>query len=317
MGFLLMSKYNMQNVFIWIDGNKGYNRSQKWKHSDEKDKIYNYLKIQIENSLDMGWEKENIIPITNFEFEHMGIKTNVAENFCSWSSFVNKLVVVQEMIEKGILHDNIWMHDCDCYQLMPFDFPEECKDWGYTKHDPKRSKNQGGSAFFRKEGYDIIKTISDAIKWFKPSREELFIPYFYKDMNPNKAKSRSEGCQEVLDDPESSDKSKYKAQRKMKTVEWSGMYKDRFTYLDYTYNLCIVKYFRKKYKQATKPIKVMHTHIDMPQPKNCFYFGENQYNVSIVTEDLEKLLLKYDFLTEADKKKKDELWAKKAKKQEE
>jgi hypothetical protein len=301
----------MQNVFIWIDGGKQYNRSQKWKHSEDKEKIFNYLKIQIENSINMGWDKKDIIPITNFEFEHMGVKANVAESFCSWSSFVNKLVVMDEMIEKGILHDNIWMHDCDGYQLIPFDFPEECGDWGYTKHDPRRPKMQGGSGFFRKEGYDIIKTISEAIQWFKPAREELFIPYFYRDMSETKAQARLDFYGERLKDPELSEKNKKKCQKKIKTVEWSGLYRDRFTYMDYTYNLCIVKYFRKKYKQSTKPIKVLHTHIEKPQPKNCFYFGQNSYNTVVVTEELEKLLLKYDLLTEEDKAKKEKLWAKK------
>jgi hypothetical protein len=205
------------------------------------------------------------------------------------------------------------MHDCDAYQLLPFDFPEECGDWGYTRHDPRRPKNQGGSAFFRKEGYDIIKAISEAIKWFKPSREELFIPYFYSDMSKKKAQKRTETYSKVLEDPKASDKTKKKAQKKLKTVEWSGMYKDRFTYMDYTYNLCICKYFRKKYGKATKPIKVMHTHVEMPQPKRCFYFGENSYNVSVVTDELEELLIKYGLLTEEDKKQKEKIWAKKQK----
>ena len=285
-----MSKYNMQNVFVWIIGKnkKSYSRS-KWKHTDNIEWIKNYIRLQIDNSIQMGWDKKDIIPITNFPIEHMGVKAYEAESFCPWSSFVNKLVVVNEMIEKGVITDNVWLHDCDCYQLEPFVFPEECKDWGYTRHDPSRKKNQGASGFYRKTAYDIIKKISQEIQRCKAPREERFIPIFYTPM--------SEAKKEVKLKSVKGNKTSRAVYRR-KCIANYGIYQDRFSFLDYTYNLGIVKYFTKKYKRAQKPIKVLHFHVEKKIPRDCFYLGKNRYNVKIVTDKLEKLLIKYEFLKE-------------------
>ena len=297
---IIKSKYNMQNVFIWLTGvnERGYKKS-KWKYVGNQDLIENYLKLQIENSINMGWDKKDIIPITNFPFEHMGVKAHIADSYCSWSSFVNKLVVINEMIDKGVITDNIWLHDCDCYQLVPFSFPEECKDWGYTRHDPRRKKNQGASGFFRTSGFDIIKRIAEEIQLSKPLREEAFLPLFYTPLSKAKRKAREDfvsNVKELIKANKATAKMKGKLKGKERSLVISGMFADRFSFLNYTYNLGIVKYFKTKYPKADKPIKVLHFHIEAPQPKKCFYLGENRYNVKVVTDDLEKLLIKYKFI---------------------
>jgi len=294
-----MSKYNMQNIFIWLRGTnpKSYPLS-KWKHVNDFERVKNYLRLQIDNSIQLGWDKKDIIPITNFPFEHMGVKAYEAEKFCPWSSFVNKLVVVDELIEKGIITDNIWLHDCDCYQLLPFDFPKECKDWGYTRHHPRRTKNQGASGFFRKEAYDIIHKIAEEIQSCKPPREELFLPSFYNKVSAAKI------AQKKKEIAACKSKGIKLAKMAIKTscIENAGMYADRFSFLDYTYNLGIVKYFTMKYNSATKPINVLHFHTELKDPKDCFYFGKNRYNVKIVTDELEELLIKYKFIKEEERR---------------
>ena len=281
----------MQNVFVWIIGKNKKNYSvSKWKHVDNTEFVKNYIRLQIENSIEMGWDINDIIPITNFPLEHMGVKCYQAESFCDWSSFANKLVVVNEMIQKGVITDNIWLHDCDCYQLVPFDFPAECKDWGYTRHDPKRDKNQGASGFFRKEGYDIVKKIAEEIQICRAPREELFLPIFYTPMKTHKREAREQyvSVNEHLTD--------HKFLMKKRSLDNYGIFADRFSFLDYTYNLGIVKYFKRKYKHATKPIKALHFHIELDIPKKCFLFGENVYNIKVVTDKLEHLLKKYKFI---------------------
>jgi len=287
----------MQNVFIWLTGKnaRSYSKS-KWKHTDDFEKVQNYIRLQIENSLNLGWDKKDIIPITNFPIEHMGVKAYEAERYCPWSSFVNKPVVVDEMIEKGVINDNIWLHDCDCYQLLPFEFPKECKDWGYTRHDPRRMKNQGASGFFRKEGYDIIHKIAEEIQICKAKREEKFIPIFYTNMSKKKVDKRKA----YLEANKGNESNRYL--NKKRGLENSGIFADRFSFLDFTYNLGIVKYFKTKYKKASKPIKTLHFHIEKKDPKDCFYFGKNRYNVQLVTEELEALLIKYGFIKEEDKR---------------
>ena len=283
----------MQNVFIWLTGEnqRSYSRS-KWKHVNDFEKVQNYVRLQIENSLNLGWDKKDIIPITNFPLEHMGVKAYEAERYCPWSSFVNKLVVIDEMIEKGVITDNIWVHDCDCYQLLPFEFPEECKDWGYTRHDPRRKKNQGASGFFRKSGYDIIHRISEEIQICKAPREERFIPIFYTNMTESKTERRKL----YVENNKGNKSSKYIT--KERGLNNYGIFADRFSFLNYTYNLGIVKYFRTKYKKASKPIIAVHFHTEQKEPRDCFYLGKNRYNVQIVTDELEELLIKYGFLKE-------------------
>jgi hypothetical protein len=294
------SKYNMQNIFIWLTGvNKGKYKKSKWKDVGNQTRIENLLKLQIENSINMGWDKKDIIPITNFDFEYMGVKAHVAESYCDWSSFVNKLVVINEMIEKGVITDNIWLHDCDCYQLVPFSFPEECCDWGYTRHDPKRKKNQGASGFFRTSGYDIIKTIAEEILRLKPPREETFLPIFYTPFSKANRKAREDyikGIKKLIEEDKASPKMIAKMLSKEKSLVFAGIFADRFSFLNFTYNLGIVKYFKTKYPKADKPIKVLHFHIEQKGPKNCFYLGQNRYNVKVVTDDLEKLLIKHKFI---------------------
>ena len=292
-----MSKYNMQNIFIWLSGeNKSSYKKSKWKHVGDTELMKNYIRLQIDNSIRMGWDKKDIIPITNFPIEHMGVKAYEADSFCPWSSFVNKLVVIDEMIGKGVIKDNIWLHDCDCYQLVPFSFPEECKDWGYTKHCPSRSKNQGASGFFRKSAYDIIHKIAEEIQVCKAPREESFLPIFYSSLS--KAKKASKKA--YVDKAEDSKSRKVLLSDMI--VKNAGIYADRFSFLNYTYNLGIVKYFNQKYKQAEKPIKVLHFHIERKDPRNCFYLGKNRYNERIVTDELEELLIRYSFIKNGERR---------------
>jgi len=84
--------------------------------------------------------------------------------------------------------------------------------------------------------------------------------------------------------------------------KYYGKYSDRFGFLDFTYNLGIVKYFRTKYPKARKPINVVHFHPEYPRCIDFFYLGKNQYNVRIVTDQLEELLLKYNFIKPENKR---------------
>jgi len=302
----------MQNVVIWVKSPKG---RYKFKYKSNDNKILNYLKLQVENSRAMGWPKKDIIIITNFPFSYMGVKAHEVSEICNWSAFANKLVFVNEMIERGVINDNFWLHDADAFQLAPFQFPEECKGFGYTKHSPRRIKPQGGSGFYKKDSFDIVAAIADCIKTIKVTQEESFIPRFY---TPSKKRikfltNKIEKVQERLDSTDEKDKlyKKFKKQiHVMKTElvvakKYYGNYIDRFSFLDFTYNLGIVKFSDTKYAKATKPIKVLHFHPEYPRCIEYFYLGKNKYNVRLVSDQLEELLLKYNFIKPEQKREKE------------
>lgn len=289
-----MKKFNMQNVFLWIknDQKGGY----KFRYSDLPAMINGYLSLQVENSLRLGWPKEDIIMITNFPFEYMGIKAHVVSNICRWSAFANKMVVINEMIKLGVINDNFWLHDCDAYQLVPFNFPEECRDVNFVRHAPGREKPQGGSVFYRKESFDIINVLSEAIQLFKPTKEESFFPNFYHKSCKSHAVTKYNAVVERLE-KNVNEKNRGVLERYKKIRDFAskyfGEFEDRFHWLNWTYNLFRQRQFHKKYPRADKPIKIVHFHTENQSCLDRFYHGKNNYNVKIVTPELSELMVKH------------------------
>ena len=59
----------MKNLLVYVSPNKQF---------DDEHKIL--AKIQIDNSLDLGWKKEDIILATNFDYEYRGIKSVIVDD---------------------------------------------------------------------------------------------------------------------------------------------------------------------------------------------------------------------------------------------
>ena len=292
----------MQNVFSWIknDQKGGY----KFRYSDNTETITRHLNLQIENSLMLGWDKEDIVVVTNFPFEYMGVKSHLVGDICRWSSFANKMVVVDKMITDGIINDNFWMHDCDAYQLVPFNFPEGCLDVGFARHAPGRIKPQGGSAFYRKNAFDIVHAVSEMILLFKVQKEESFYPILYDATTGKNALLKYEFRLKKIRDAISIEKDIKKIVDLKNSLEGSellyntaikyfGQFATRFTWLDWSYNLFRQRQFSRKYPHAEKPIKVVHFHVEDKSCLDCFYHGKNSYNVKIVTPALSELFIKH------------------------
>jgi hypothetical protein len=116
------------------------------------------LKIQVENSLRLGWKKEDIVFVTNFEFEHMGVKAYINNDLIPTATrFLGKHYSLCWAMQR--FDDDWWVHDHDTWQLRPFGLPEMKTDicaykfWG---------KKVGDSSFFvKKEAKNIIKNFID------------------------------------------------------------------------------------------------------------------------------------------------------------
>ena len=55
---------------------------------------FKLIKVQIDNSLECGWDPKDIIIATNFDFKYKGVKTYVLDEICDYSQFfINNMLL--------------------------------------------------------------------------------------------------------------------------------------------------------------------------------------------------------------------------------
>lgn len=135
------------------------------------------VNLQIENSIDVGWEIEDILLVTNFNHEFMGVKAINTElnKICITGS---KMFGVQFLYKNNITKDSIWAHDLDAFQNVLFEEPE-FKDVGITTYS--RPNFNGGSVFWKYSALDIINKIVETINEKKSVKEEPILDIVLKD----------------------------------------------------------------------------------------------------------------------------------------
>lgn len=142
--------------------------------NESKNKRYKFeninilLKAQIENSLELGWIAKDIILLSNFDYEFMGVKSvNISLNKnCLTGS---KMYGMKYLFENNMVNDIIWAHDLDCWQNVPFYCPD-FKEVGIACYST--SKYNGGSIFWKKSAKDIVYKIIDIINKGGENKEE-------------------------------------------------------------------------------------------------------------------------------------------------
>jgi len=146
------------------------------------DKLTTLLQAQIENALDLGWEKQDIIILSNVFFRFMNIRTIKVDlnDFCFTGS---KMFGIKWLYDHFDINDVVFSHDLDCWQNAPFD-PPEFKDVGACQYS--QPKFNGGSIFWRRSAKDIIDEVierlqHDQAKKEEPALNEIFKSKTYKD----------------------------------------------------------------------------------------------------------------------------------------
>ena len=142
------------------------------------------IKAQIDNSLELGWDPDDIILLANFDYEFKGVKSLVTDlnKICLTGS---KIFGMKYMFDNGLIGDEIvWAHDLDAWQNVTFECPE-IKDVGITCYST--SKFNGGSIFWNKGARDIIDEIVRIISEDKENKEE---PTLNKVLKSKKFKDR-------------------------------------------------------------------------------------------------------------------------------
>lgn len=146
----------MKNLTTFIDPLKKFNK----EHEE-------LTKIQIDNSLELGWKPEDILLVTNFPYEYRGVKAYLVGDDCFYgkNNFIRstKIPVINRLYENGDVKELIWFHDNDAFQMEPFDeerirLEMDGMCMGITSHGWTRKWN-AGSFFFDEKARDIfIKT---------------------------------------------------------------------------------------------------------------------------------------------------------------
>lgn len=148
------------------------------------DPIKLLIRSQIHNSLELGWHPEEIILLSNFDYEYMGIKSIKTElnKECLTGS---KIFGMKYLFDNDMVGDEvIWAHDLDAWQNVWFD-PPELKDAGITCYS--NSKYNGGSIFWKKNARDIVEKVVDEIVSNNENKEE---PTINKILKSKKYKKR-------------------------------------------------------------------------------------------------------------------------------
>ena len=182
----------MKNLLIYVSPDHCLN--------PEYEKI---VKIVIDNSLELGWKREDLMVVMNFLYEYNGVKAiEVSDDcICPFYMYSGKINAFIELYEKGLITETTWYHDFDAYQLEPFDEPDlEGADVGFTDYGYRANWN-GGSSFLTPRAKDIFvwmkelmyahpdKTIINHVEAYKAYSDEVAIKKL-TDTNFNNINSR-------------------------------------------------------------------------------------------------------------------------------
>ena len=89
----------MKNLFIYVNPN-GFD--------EESGKL---TKIQIDNSLELGWPIEDILLVTNFPYEHNGVNAYVVDierSYCPFVATASKIKTVDYLFDIDFIGDDIY-----------------------------------------------------------------------------------------------------------------------------------------------------------------------------------------------------------------
>lgn len=130
--------------------------------------IHTLLNAQIENSIALGWKPQDIILLSNFDYEFMFVKSiNISLNTTCLTG--SKMFGMKYIFDNNMADDVIWAHDLDAWQNVPFYCPEFL-EVGIACYS--NAKYNGGSIFWRKSAKDIVDKIVSEIEGNKENKEE-------------------------------------------------------------------------------------------------------------------------------------------------
>ena len=121
------------------------------------------VKIHIDNMLRLGWKKKDIVLITNFRYEYMGVRTTQVDEdlFCNIKDNAIKTNAVFHLLDQDIVKNNeIWLyHDIDCFQQRQTDGSEINFESRPAVFIEDNNKFDFSSFYFRKGSHKVFEWI--------------------------------------------------------------------------------------------------------------------------------------------------------------
>jgi hypothetical protein len=165
----------MKNLFVYL------NSAQTFVNNRNKTRRDISINIQIDNSLELGWKKEDIVFVTNFPYEYNGFKSLVVGNdlCCARDERVGKINVILYLLESGIVKSDElwWLHDLDLIQSQPITEKEldlSSVALGLTDYGWHNRWNTG-SVFFTSDSEKIFKWLRERIYKKQESQEKALL----------------------------------------------------------------------------------------------------------------------------------------------
>lgn len=242
----------MKNVLVHLHPDKEFD----WERAT-------LARIQIDNSLRLGWNRDDILFVTNFDYLYNGVKATVVPegSFCSFRPRSTNTITVPVLFELGLISAGewYWVHDFDAYQNHRF--------------------NELG---IRRElsGVDVgLTTYGWSSKWCLGSF------FFNSDSRPFFEKIRDRVYEYETED-----------ERALISLTKQGFYSDKYRVLNITYNFGM-RNVEHNYEVADKPVKVLHFHPHYREgslrPLQCFMYGKNGMGLRLMSEGLINIFNKH------------------------
>jgi len=236
----------MKQILTYISPDHDFNKEHRMA-----------VKIQIDNSLSLGWKAKDILLVTNFYYEYNGVESIVIpdDNYASHFFPATKIYVIDYLFREERIHNELyWYHDFDCFQLNPFDENEPdlgMADMGLTKYG-RMPRLCSASMFFKDTSGDIFRRLKNEIETKKTGEEGEIMAL------------------RLLDE-----------------------YKDRIKLLNLTYAMQKWNIWHA-YCRATKPIKAVHFHLT-PDKYDFFVRANNRVKVEFIPDRLVAIFHKHGF----------------------
>lgn len=242
----------MKNLLTFVGPSKKFTPAQE-----------TLARIQIDNSCDLGWKKEDILLVTDFEWEYNGIRALVINQdvYYPFDLAAGKIPVIVHLLEQGLIEPEelYWSHDLDAYENFRIEEAEldlANFDLGLT-HYTYKPEWQCGSLFFKQSSEDILKLLDQTTR----ARPHL-------------------------------------SRNNEKTLTWlikhNAIDPKRYKRLNVTYNI-MTKFLQTIYPQANKPLKVLHFLPSKIQDDSSltaldiFMYGKNRLKIPLMSDRLIKI----------------------------
>jgi hypothetical protein len=161
----------MKNIIV-----ANYHDTQTSRKRVQQADLEAMLRAQIDNSLDLGWKRTDLIVVANFNFQYANVRALVCDmnTLCVTGS---KMFAVNELYKRRQVLEPVWLHDLDAWQNTWFWCPAFV-DVGICEYS--RPKFNGGSVFLTASAVDIVQAVVQMIETDRLEREETALNSIFR-----------------------------------------------------------------------------------------------------------------------------------------